>query len=306
MDLNLLRALDALLAECNVTRAAERLALSQPAVSAMLRRLRAMLDDPLFVRGQHGLQPTPRALGLAAPLKQLLADAEALVAPRRFDPRTATLVFTIVALDYMQAAVIVPLIAALRRTAPGVRISVRPLPVADLSRQLARGEADIAITIPEFAAPDLISRRLYRERYVAVVRAGHPLRGTPSAAAFSRYDQIVVSPTGGGFRGPVDDGLAVAGLARHVAVSLPNFLVIPAVLQASDLVAVVPERLVLGHGKALRTFPVPVAVPGIDVIATWHARTHTDPAHVWLRRMIAESLDDHAPARNPRREHPGI
>jgi DNA-binding transcriptional LysR family regulator len=288
IDLNLLAALDAMLDAGSVTRAAERLALAQPTVSGMLRRLRALLGDALFVRGQHGIRPTPRALALAPALKRLLADAEALVAAPRFDPATASQTFTISTTDHMQQGVVVPLLAALRRTAPGVRIAVRPLAIADLPAQLARGEADLAITIPEFAAPDLVSRRLYVERYVAAVRPGHPIgRRAPSLAAFCRFDHVVVSPAGGGFWGPVDDALAAAGRTRRVAVSLPTFLTVPSLLRASDLIAVVPERVALGHGVALRTFPVPVALPRIDVIAVWHARTNRDPGHRWLRELLA-------------------
>jgi DNA-binding transcriptional LysR family regulator len=288
VDLNLLVALDALLRERSVTRAAERLSLSQPTVSGMLARLRGIFGDPLFVRTQRGLQPTPRALSLAAALQRLLADAAALVSPARFDPASARRTFVLSTTDYMQHAVAVPLAAALRRAAPGIRVDLRPLAIAELSGQLARGDVDLAITIPEFAAPDLTARRLYRERYVAAVGRRHPLRGArPSLESFCRFDHVVVSPAGGGFRGPVDDALARLGRRRNVAVSAPSFLVVPALLQATDLIAVLPERLLRGRSRELRIFAPPVEVPGFDVIAAWHARVHDDPAHRWLRDLVA-------------------
>lgn len=289
IDLNLLVALDALLDTRSVTRAAERLSLTQPTVSGMLGRLRRLLNDPLFVRTQHGIRPTPRGESLSGPLKRLLSDAETLVSGDRFDPATAHRTFTLSTTDYMQYTVIVPLVAALRQEAPGVRIAVRPLAIAELSGQLMRGETDIAVTIPDFAAPELLSRPLYRERYVAAVRRDHPLgRKRPGLDDFCRFDHVLVSPTGGSFHGPVDQALAARGRQRNVVLSVPSFLLLPPLLQSSDLIAVVPQRLLDYQPPGLRTFAPPLDVPGFEVIAVWHARTHKDPAHRWLRdRLVA-------------------
>jgi DNA-binding transcriptional LysR family regulator len=240
------------------------------------------------VRTQRGILPTPRAEALARPLKRLLADAESLVAAPRFDPATARHTVTISTTDYMQHAVVVPCIAALRRKAPGIKVAVRPLAIAELTTQLARGEADLAVTLPEFAAPDLSSRLLYRERYVGVVGRQHPLRSArPSLAEFCRFDHVLVSPTGGGFKGPTDEALAALGRKRDVSVSVPGFLILPELLRADDLIAVVPERLLRGNERRLRAFPLPLRIPGFDVIAVWHARLHEDPAHQWLRELLA-------------------
>src|SRR5262245_52770636 len=127
LDLNLLKALDALLDECNVTRAAARLALTQPAVSGMLTRLRERFGDPLFVRSQRGIIPTPRALGLAGPVKRLIGDVEALLRPAAFDPATARMTVSLAATDYALKALVVPFLARLRERAPGVKVSVRPV-----------------------------------------------------------------------------------------------------------------------------------------------------------------------------------
>lgn len=291
LDLDLLVALDALLEERSVTRAAERLALTQSTVSGMLARLRGAFADPLFVRTGRGLQPTPRAEALAEPLKRLLADAEALVSPDRFEPATARGTVTLATTDYMLSAVVVPFLALLRREAPGLHVAVRPIAVAELPERLARGPLDLAVTTPELAGSDLASCLLYRERYVCAADADHPTaREGMSLEAFCRLGHVIVSPTGGGFRGPADEALAGLGLRREVAVSVPSFLAVPALLRASDLVALLPERLLRGPAAAgLRVFPPPVAVRGFDVIAVWHARVHRDPLNRWLRERLARA-----------------
>lgn len=290
IDLNLLVALDALLDTGSVTRAAERLAVTQPTVSGMLGRLRHLLGDPLFVRTQHGIRPTPRAESLAAPLKRFLAEAEALVASDTFEPASASRTFSLSTTDYMQYALMPPFMAALRKAAPGIRVALRPLAIADLAGQLMRGESDLALTIPEFAAPDLLSRPLYRERYVAAVRRNHPSKGRRlTLEEFCRLEHVVVSPAGGGFHGPVDDALAKLGRKRNVVLSVTSFVVVPQLLESTNLIAVLPERLLENRRWKLRTFPPPVDVLGFDVIAAWHDRTHRDPAHRWLREFLASA-----------------
>src|SRR5262249_15429583 len=228
LDLNLLVALDALLDERSVTRAAERLGLTQSTVSGMLARLRAALRDPLFVRSQHGIVPTRRASALAAPLKKLIADAKALTTAEHFNAATASQTFSISLNDYMQLTLLVPLVADLRREAAGIRLSVRPLVLDDLVANLARGEIDLVVTIPEVAMSDLPSRILYRETYVGVVRRKHPLAGRPvSIEDFCRFDHILVSPTRGSFEGPTDNALRRAGWRRRTCYSVPSFLLLP-------------------------------------------------------------------------------
>lgn len=290
IDLNLLAVLDALLDELSVTRAAARLGYTQPTVSGMLRRLRDVLDDPLFVRTQRGLLPTPRAEALAFALKQWLADSRQLVAPIKFDPATSQATFSISSNDYMQHALLMPFVAALRREAPHLRLAVTPPVVEDLGETLAAGQLDLAVTIPEFALPELRSRLLYREKYVVAVRRKHPLaRGKAvSLETFCRYDHIVVSPTGGSFEGPTDRALARLNRRRTVRYSVPSFLLLQDMLQTDDLIALVPSRLLAATGGKLVQFPPPVDVPGFDVIAVWHPRVDKDAAHRWLRGRLAE------------------
>jgi DNA-binding transcriptional LysR family regulator len=287
VDLNLLIAFDALYDTGNVTRAAERLALTQPTVSGMLTRLRALFGDPLFVRTQHGILPTPRADALSEPIKGLLANVEALVAPDEFDPGSAQTTISISANDYMQQALIVPFLDRLRRQAPSMRLAVMPAYIDDLKEKLARGTVDLAVTIPEFADPGLPRSLLYTERYVCVARGEHPLKSKkPSLEDFCRFDHIMVSPTSGSFVGPTDDALAQLGVSRRVSVSLPSFHVLLESIRVDDFLALVPERLLYGRMTGLRLLEPPVSVPNFDVIACWHPRVGADPGQRWIRALL--------------------
>lgn len=286
IDLNLLVVLDTLLDERNVSRAATRLSLTQPTVSGMLHRLRAMFDDPLFVRAQRGILPTPRAQALAEPLKQWPADADALVRPATFNPKMTELTFTISVNDYLQYALIVPLVGVLRREAPNIRLAVKPV-IADLSVALMRGDIDLAVTIPDVVPPEAHSCVLYNERYIGVVRSEHPLAGVAvSLEDFCRFDHVLVSPTGGAFEGPTDQALSAIGRQRPVHLSVPNFLVLPDILLTNDIIAVVPERLLRAQDGKLRAFEPPVDIPGFDLVAVWHPRVDDEPAHNWIRERI--------------------
>ncbi len=290
IDLNLLRAFDALLDERHVSRAAQRLGVTQPAVSGMLTRLRESFDDPLFVRGQRGVEPTLRALALAAPLKAVLAQVEAMLTPATFDPATAGFTIALAATDYALQAVVVPFVTRLRREAPGIRIATRPVETDRIARQLERGDLDLALMTLETAPPDLISRRLYDERYVCALRRGHPDAGEAvmSIDRFCALEHALVSLAGDPFHGVTDDALAALGHTRHVALALHSFLALAEVLRASDLVAVVPRRLAAG-AVGLATVEPPVPVPGFTKIAVWHGRTQHDAGHRWARERLFET-----------------
>lgn len=174
LDLNLLKALDALLDERNVTRAAEKLALTQPAVSSMLNRLRVKFSDPLFVRASHGMTPTNRALALAKPVKQILADINALMQPVEFDPKQLHLTLNIAANDNDMQAIGLPFVLALKQQAPHVKVAFLSIHRLDIQGMLERGELDLIFLDPVNAPAESHTRVLYQERYVCIMREGHP------------------------------------------------------------------------------------------------------------------------------------
>jgi DNA-binding transcriptional LysR family regulator len=294
LDLNLLKALDALLDERSVTRAAARLGLTQPALSGMLNRLRESFEDPLFVRAQRGVVPTPRALELAASVKQVLAEIGSMLQPASFDPAQARQTFTIAATDYALRAVAVPFLSALKPRASHLRVALVPVENDRIQTQLERGDIDLALLTPESVPPDLHARRLFEERYVCVLRQGHPaLAGQDNLTIeqFCALDHALVSYAGGGFRGVTDEVLAAMGLQRRVTLSVKSFIVLPDILRASDMVAVLPNRLVAKQ-EGLTVIEPPIPIPGFTKIAVWHARTHRDPAHRWLRDLLFQACRD--------------
>ncbi|MCZ2496982.1 LysR family transcriptional regulator [Xylophilus sp. Kf1] len=288
LDLNLLLTLDVLLREHHVTRAAERLNLSQPAVSVHLARLREVFGDPLLLPGPRGMRPTARADALREPLREALDTLRKAVAePAAFDPAVATHTWRIAAFDYSEATVLLPALRGLRAAAPGCRLAVLHTTPGRIGRLAERGDVDLALHTHEGAPDGLHRRTLFTERYVLAARADHPrLRRKPTLAQFCRLEFAVVSPDGGGFVGPTDDALAALGTSRRVVVSVPHFLFIGAVLATTDLVAMLPERIALGQA-GLRLFDAPVEVPGFEMTMLWPDRLHRDPAHRWLRDAIA-------------------
>jgi DNA-binding transcriptional LysR family regulator len=291
LDLNLLLTLDALLAEQNVTRAAQRLHLSQPAVSVHLARLRDSFGDPLLLPGPRGMRPTARAEELREPLRLALEGLAQAVAPSSpFDPAAAVHTWRVAATDYAESAILLPALAGLRKLAPGTRLAVLEASPPRVPRQAEQGEIDLAFHTTDAAPPGLRARPLFVERYVLAARAGHPrLKRRPTLAQFCALEHVIVSPDGGGFAGATDDALAAAGLSRRVVLSVPHFLAMLAIVAGTDMVAMVPERIVRGN-PALKVMEPPLPVPGYEMAMLWHERRHRDPAHQWLRDHIAAAV----------------
>lgn len=290
IDLNLLATLEALLAERNVTKAAARLHLSQPAVSAQLARLRDLFGDPLLVPAHRGMTPTAKALELAAPLRQALDQLRATLRDHRdFSPDRASLTVAIACTDYVQATIVVQVVRALRRRAPGVRLAVRNWTPATMERQLADGEIDLVIATPDRDHPRLRSRRLFDESYVLIGRQDHPgLRPGLTIEEFVRLEHVVVSPSGGGFVSPVDDALALLGHRRNVVMSAATFLFVPRIVAASDLVGLVPRRLLRDTADRPAVVELPWLAEHFEVGLIWHERNHGHAGHRWLRDLIVE------------------
>ena len=290
MDLNLLVTLEALLAEQNVTKAANRLHLSQPAVSAQLSRLRDLFDDPLLIPAQRGMTPTAKALELLDPLRHALDQVRAALAEHRhFDPGNAKLTLAIACTDYLQAVVARPLVVALRKQAPGVRIALRHLDPPQLEAQMVRGDVDLALMTPEHGPGSLRARRLFDERYVLIGRKRHPgLRRGLTVEEFARLDHVIVSLRGGDFTTPVDDGLAALSYQRNVVLSAASFLIVPEIVSHSNFVALVPERLVRDRRDELKIVECPFPVPGFTVSMLWHERNHGHSGQRWVRETVME------------------
>ncbi|SDG04375.1 MULTISPECIES: LysR family transcriptional regulator [unclassified Duganella] len=291
LDLNLLVTLDVLLAEHNVTRAAQRLNFSQPSISVHLAKLRDIFGDPLLLPGPRGMRPTARAEALREPLRLALAALGHAIAPAApFDPAQAEQTWRVAATDYGESTILLPAMAGLRAAAPGTRLAVLELAPPHITRQAEQGIIDLAFHIAEDAPPELRHRMLFKENYVLAGRAAHPrLKRRPTLKQFCELEHVIVSPNGGGFSGITDKALAQAGLTRRVVLSVPHFLFVISALASTDLVAMVPERLVRGN-PALRIVAPPVEVPGYDMVMLWHERSHRDPAHQWLREHIATNM----------------
>ncbi len=292
IDLNLLVTLEALLTEQNVTKAATRLHLSQPAVSAQLARLRDMFDDPLLIPAQRGMTPTAKAIDLLEPLRQALDQVRAsVVTHKNFNPAKNHLTATIACTDYLQMAIVKNLIGELRAQAPGIRVALRNLDVSQLEAQMARGEVDVALMTPSAAPPLLRTRHLFDECYVLIGRRGHPELGTAiSTAQFSQLEHVIVSLQRNDFLTAVDDALAALGHRRKVVLSTTSFLLVPEIVAHSDLVALVPRRLVRERLDEFTVLSCPFPVEGFAVGMVWHGRNHGHQGHRWVREMILASI----------------
>ncbi|AWH53259.1 LysR family transcriptional regulator [Stenotrophomonas sp. ESTM1D_MKCIP4_1] len=288
IDLNLLVTLQALLEERNVTRAAERLHLAQPTVSIQLARLRDLFNDPLLLPAARGMRCTARADALREPLAEALDAVRRAVAPvQPFDPANARQTWRIMASDFGESTVVLPALPALRAAAPGTRLAVVSLAPAQMVAQSERGEIDLAIHIASEAPPSLHHRPLFQERYVLAGRRDHPrLKRRPTLKQFCALQHAIVSPDGGGFHGKTDTALAHAGVRRDVVLSVPHFLFLRNALLSTDLVAMMPSRLVAAD-PALKAVEAPIDVPGFEMVLFWHDRVHRDPAHRWLREHMA-------------------
>lgn len=296
-DLNLLNSLDALLRERSVSGAARRMGVGQPAMSAALARLRALLGDPILVRGASGLQPTPRARVLSEPLRQALGALTELLEPAAgFDPATATRTFRLSGGDYVGMAVIPPLIAALRREAPGADLRFRYLEKRAALEALDKEELDLALMVAPEVPARFTSEPLLTETFVGAARSGHPaLAEVLSPEQFAAFGHLLVTENGDD-TGCVDRALEDLGLRRRVMLTVPSAALVGDVLRASDLITVIPRRAArrITHDGSISLFEPPLDLPGWTMSIVQPLRTAAEPGLSWLRhrlRTVAESTD---------------
>jgi DNA-binding transcriptional LysR family regulator len=306
INLNLVVALDALLTEANVTRAARRVGVTQSAMSHSLRQLRELLGDALLIRGRGGMVRTPRAEQLAAPVHRgLLELRRALRNEPVFEPRTTTRRFTLATGDYFAATLLPELLARLGREAPHVDLVVRHLVTEQMASHMESGEVDLSVAAFPPDSSSLRQQKLFTEDFVCVVREGHPAtRQGLDLETYLRLPHVLISPRGEG-AGVVDTALAQQGRSRRIALRLPYFLTAPLAVVRTDHVLTAPRRLVETFTGAwpLQVLPPPVALRSFDVLQVWHERFDDDPAHRWLRAQVLQAAGRAAspPSRTSRR-----
>jgi DNA-binding transcriptional LysR family regulator len=290
LDLNLLMVFDAVMRERSVVRAADALAISQPAVSHALNRLRHALKDKLFIRTPSGMLPTPRAEQLALPVRKALGELQLAVEGARFEPASAERRFTMAVNNYAAVVVAGPIVAAARAQAPKVRLSLMPSGTLNLVDRLDRSELDLAIS---GRAPDgerFASRLLIQDRFVAVFRSGHPaLRKKLTIAALAELDYLAVTSSGENIDF-LDTALQARKSARVIASEVP-YLSAGAVLVQSNLVAILGRKLAVEFRRAypIEIRELPFEAPSLRSVMSWHRRFDDLPAHRWLRDTIIDA-----------------
>lgn len=288
-DFNLLITLDAVLAEGSVARAAQRLRLSPSAMSRALARLRETTGDPLLVRAGRGLVPTPRALELRERVSQLVQDGQAVLRPAE-KPNLNQLVrtFTLRTREGFVENFGPDLIARVGEEAPGVRLRFVQKPDKD-SAPLRDGSVDLETgVVDKTTGPEMRAQALFRDRFIGVVRVGHPLcQGEITAARYAGGRHINVSRRGLD-KGAIDEALHPFGLEREIAAIVGGFSTALALARASDLIASVPERHTGILRAGMHNFSLPVSMPQVTISLLWHPRLHADPAHRWLRECVLD------------------
>jgi DNA-binding transcriptional LysR family regulator len=288
-DLNLLVTLDVLLAEGSVARAARRLRLSPSAMSRALARLRETMGDPLLVRAGRGLVPTPRAIELRERVSQLVQDGKAVLRPTEtLNLKQLDRTFTLRTSEGFVENFGAELIARVGAEAPGARLCFVQKPDKD-STALRDGIVDLETgVVGKTTAQELRVQTLFRDRFIGVVRMGHPFsQGDLSPSRFAAGRHIGVSRRGLG-EGPIDEALKPLGLGRQIVTIVGGFSTALALARASDLIASVPERHTGNLRAGMHSFPLPVTIPEVTVSLLWHPRLDADPAHRWLRGHVRD------------------
>ncbi|WP_191058997.1 LysR family transcriptional regulator [Geminicoccus harenae] len=290
LDVGLLLALDALLKDRNVTHAAARLGITQPALSARLTRLRQLFGDPLLIPAAsgRGMVPTPHAAALQPELGKILDHLREFAnLAQVFDPATSTRTFRIAATDNPAAILAPDLVPVLKAAAPQVRLAIVLPDRSRLTADLEEGRVDLFVGTAEDAAGSLIGRTLFDEEFVTAQRRGHPRGNRPlTLDEYCALDHLLISTSGGSFTGMIDQALAALGRQRRVSVSVQNYALAPVVLMNSDCICTLPRRFLQRFTTALDLLEPPLALDRFQMSAFWHPRMAGDPAHAWLREQV--------------------
>jgi DNA-binding transcriptional LysR family regulator len=291
IDLHLIRVLNTVLTERSVSRAAIRLGMYQPAVSAALKRLRELAGDPLLVRSGSGMVPTDAGLRMIEPSARILRAAEVLFSDARgFDPATATNTFSLAASDYMDPMFLPQLVAQIKNEAPLCHVDIHPLSgESDYRTRLAQGEVDIVVGNWPAPPDDLHMARLFGDEVVCLVAKNHPAarRGWDSESWLAA-EHIAPTPTHPGAKGVIDVHLDKLGLQRNITVRCPHFGLIPAMVAGSLLVLTTGRQYCERYTAALpvKILPCPIDFPRMMYYQLWHERTHASASAKWLRDRV--------------------
>lgn len=290
VDLNLLAALELLLTEQSVTRAARRAGVTQSSMSHTLGRLRSLFGDPLLVRSGRGVLVTPRGQALLAPLQRALGELRLLIkGEAEFVPASSKRVFVLACPDLL-GALLPELLSRLVSEAPGVRLEVRPLPVSELTAALSDGTCDLVLTPPPCEGAGLVRRSLGALSWCVLARKDHPALSAPlTTKVWGRYPHVMVR-SGRDTPNRVGDALAAKNITREVGLTVPGFLLALYAVACTDFFFTAPKELVsrLVAPLGLSALSPPVELPPIEVRSVWHERFHTDPGHRWFRGVVAE------------------
>jgi DNA-binding transcriptional LysR family regulator len=294
-DLNLLVAFDALMMERSVTRAGAKLGLSQPAMSANLRRLRELLKDELFERGSEGMRPTPRAVALAAPIRQILQQVQTTLDPSPFDPCVANRQFRIATNDLAVALFLPQLSQTLRQWSSGITFELLQADEERAFALLESGEADVAVGPFTSKHDHFHSVLLFDAPFACAMRAEHPLAGKKlTLEEFAGASQISIAQRSDPVR-VVDRILAEAGLKRRIAFTVPHYLTVPFLLATTDLLAVIPTKLVerFGASEGIVAAEAPFAQLSVPTLMLWASGVNDDTGNVWLRSTLHTIAEDY-------------
>ena len=293
IDLNLLRVLDVLLEENSVSRAAERLEVSQPSISSALARLRTQFEDELFIRRSTGLVPTPYAQRLRGPIREVITLIEGdILHNRNFDPGSAKRTFRLSISDLGEAVILPQLIDVFEKQAPRCQLISSSHPPRALSEAIMRDEVDIAIGyFPDLAGNGVHERHLTAVHLSCLAKSGHPLAGKSiDMATFEATPQAVISHETRTLD-VYEAFIKAHGIKRDIKIHMANMASLPPVLAASDLIAIAPIDIARKY-PGLETIEVPFELEPIEAKLYWHHRCHNDPANIWLRERIVELFGD--------------